>query len=184
MLPLIVSTFDYGGVEVRAADCRERFFVSPSAAPSSSTATAAARRRRSACSRASARSSSSAPTEYVPPFDCEADYVVHPEENVHAWCSFTAHAVPRLRALGWDVSIDPRLSVPGGRAAQLADCLDRAGRRRAGDWFSLELGIDVDGPAHQPPAGAARDARAVLGRVGSGLALAHADAPSRAAARQ
>ena len=75
--------------------------------------------------------------------DSEADYLVHVEEDVHALCSFTAHAVPRLRELGWRVEIaaDYPYQVVEGGAGWYAE-VDEDERP---DWFGLELGIEVDG---------------------------------------
>lgn len=39
------------------------------------------------------------------PYGAQADYLVAADEDVHAACSFTACAVPRLRQLGWEVEI-------------------------------------------------------------------------------
>jgi hypothetical protein len=34
-----------------------------------------------------------------------ADYIIRADGNVHGLCSFTAYAVPQLRALGWRVEL-------------------------------------------------------------------------------
>ena len=85
---------------------------------------------------------------YCPPLDSQADYLVHPDGNVHAWCSFTAYAVPQLGALGWAVEIadgypyrvvsEDAPWYAGLEAGSLEE-------EEEGDWFSLELGIEVDG---------------------------------------
>ena len=72
-----------------------------------------------------------------------ADYLVHIDADVHALCSFTAHAVPKLREHGFVVEIDEaypyRVAPPGAPwYAALSD-------EENGDWFSLELGVEVDG---------------------------------------
>ncbi|HVJ18087.1 MAG TPA: DEAD/DEAH box helicase [Polyangiaceae bacterium] len=144
VLPLIKLTFDYGGVEVRAADRRDRFFVFTERG----TELVARNRGDEAQAQCVLESFGAVELEcadqYLAPFDCDADYVVHPEENVHAWCSFSAHALPRLRALGWDVSIDPDYPyrVVGPNSALIASIEPE---EEEGDWFSLELGIDVSG---------------------------------------
>ncbi len=74
-----------------------------------------------------------------------ADYLVHQDDSVHALCSFLAHAVPLLRERGFDVEIDehqPRVTKP---AASFYAALRGDDGDDAGDWFSLELGVDVDG---------------------------------------
>ncbi len=73
------------------------------------------------------------------------DYAVRLDSDVHALCSFTAHAVPQLRALGWRVDIaadypwqtvEPTAPIV---ATITADEPERA------DWFGLELGVEIDG---------------------------------------
>jgi non-specific serine/threonine protein kinase len=145
VLPLVKLTFDYGGMEVRAADRRERFFVFTDRG----TELVARDRRGEAHAQCVLESFGAVELEcadnYLPPFDCQADYVVHPEENIHAWCSFSAHALPRLRARGWDVSIDPDYpyQVVAPDTALVASIEPEEDEE--GDWFSLELGIDVGG---------------------------------------
>ncbi len=80
----------------------------------------------------------------VPPLDSQADYLVQADENVHALCSFTAHAVPRLQELGWSVELAPSypyqvLTTDGAWFARLS-----IGEQQA-DWFSLELGVSDAG---------------------------------------
>jgi SNF2 family DNA or RNA helicase len=62
---------------------------------------------------------------------------------VHALCSFTAHALPKLREQGFVVEVDEeypyRVAPPG--APWYASLAEEEG----GDWFSLELGVEVDG---------------------------------------
>jgi superfamily II DNA or RNA helicase len=75
--------------------------------------------------------------------ESKADYLVHLDDNVHAVCSFTAHGVPELRERGFEVTIDAcypyQVTSPATSwYAQMDDEED-------GDWFSFELGIEVDG---------------------------------------
>jgi superfamily II DNA or RNA helicase len=72
-----------------------------------------------------------------------AEYVIRADGNVHALCSFTAYAVPQLRALGWrvDLPTDYPYQVVAADAPWYAHVADD---ERPG-WFNLELGIEVDG---------------------------------------
>ncbi len=72
-----------------------------------------------------------------------ADYVIRTDGNIHALCSFTAYAVPQLRALGWrvDVPLDYPYQVLAADAPWYAHVADD---ERPG-WFSLELGIEIEG---------------------------------------
>ena len=70
-----------------------------------------------------------------------ADYVVALDGDVHALCAFTAYAIPQLRALGWQIEIDrefPWQVVDGDAPLYAAAQPD-------GDWFTLELGIEIGG---------------------------------------
>jgi non-specific serine/threonine protein kinase len=132
-LPVLSVSFDYDGVVVRATDPGDRL-----------------RRDRTAEARALRLLESFGAVEIgyiedaVPPVDSCADYLVVAQGNVHSWCSFTAYALPRLRNAGWQIEVDPdypyRLveADPEWVASVDADS-DR------GDWFTLELGIDIGG---------------------------------------
>src|SRR5690606_32631025 len=69
----------------------------------------------------------------------EAHYLVNLSDNVHSLCSFGAYAIPQLRDLGWDVTVEedyPYQVVPNS-APWYADVGSLDERP---DWFSLELG--------------------------------------------
>ncbi|HEY1812877.1 MAG TPA: DEAD/DEAH box helicase [Kofleriaceae bacterium] len=73
-----------------------------------------------------------------------ADYVLAVDGDVHALCAFTAHSLPRLRALGWHVDIAadyPWQTV----AADAPLCVAALPDPDRPDWFGLELGIEIDG---------------------------------------
>jgi superfamily II DNA or RNA helicase len=71
------------------------------------------------------------------------DYVLRLDGDVHALCAFTAYALPQLRQLGWAIEIDPDYpwQVVGEDAPLYLDVAPAA----RSDWFSLELGIELDG---------------------------------------
>jgi superfamily II DNA or RNA helicase len=73
-----------------------------------------------------------------------ADYLVHVDSDVHQLCAFGAYAIPQLRALGWQVDIDPDymwqvVDEDGPWFAEVA------AQEEAPDWFSLHLGVEIDG---------------------------------------
>ncbi|HEV8246836.1 MAG TPA: DEAD/DEAH box helicase, partial [Polyangiaceae bacterium] len=144
VLPLLTLTFDYAGVEVRASDRRERFFVATERGTELVSRNPQDEARAQCLLESFGALELECVDDYVPAFDSEADYLVHPEESVHAWCSFSAHALPRLRSLGWQISVaeDYPYRVVAADAPLLAS-LEADDERQ--DWFSLELGIDVDG---------------------------------------
>ena len=71
------------------------------------------------------------------------DYVLRIDGDVHALCAFAAYALPQLRQMGWTIEIDPDYpwQVVDHEAPMYAD-VAQADRP---DWFSLELGVEVDG---------------------------------------
>ncbi|MEO6775592.1 MAG: DEAD/DEAH box helicase [Kofleriaceae bacterium] len=72
------------------------------------------------------------------------DYVLAVDGDAHALCAFGAHALPQLRAMGWQIDIDPDYPwqlVAGDAALYVAA---QAEPERP-DWFGLELGIEIDG---------------------------------------
>jgi hypothetical protein len=73
----------------------------------------------------------------------KADYIIRADGNVHGLCSFTAYAVPQLRALGWRVEVpaDYPYQVVAPDVPWYAHVADDA----QPGWFNLELGIEVDG---------------------------------------
>jgi SNF2 family DNA or RNA helicase len=79
-----------------------------------------------------------------PDFDSQADYVLQLDGNVHAFCSFTAHVVPQLRAKGWLVEIDPDYpyQVVATEPVFYANVEPVEDDH---DWFNLELGVELEG---------------------------------------
>ena len=81
--------------------------------------------------------------------DCEvspgarADYVIGLDGDAHALCAFTAYALPQLRDRGWRIAIDPAYpwQVVAGDAPMYAEL----GNAEREDWFSVELGIEIEG---------------------------------------
>ena len=74
----------------------------------------------------------------------DADFVVRCEGTVHEFCAFTAEVVPKLRALGWKVEVaaDHQFRTVEASPNWYAD-LEPDDEEE--DWFSLELGVDLDG---------------------------------------
>ncbi len=142
--PLIELGFDYGGTRVRASDDRTRVFRSDRGslvAVERNVAYEAEARR--VLERLGALELACFDDLAVNP-GCDAEYVVRVDGGAHLFCAFTANALPQLRALGWEVEIDPAYpfrvvepDVPWFAAVAPDDALP--------GWFSLELGIEVDG---------------------------------------
>jgi hypothetical protein len=136
--PLCELSFDYGGACVRASDdddgevSRDR---------------SAELRARAVLERLGAVEVEVVEEVALPP-GCDADYVVRPDGDAHSWCQFTAEALPQLRALGWQVDIDPSYPFRVAQADELrwyAEVKPLSAEGGLPDWFSLELGVEVDG---------------------------------------
>src|SRR4051812_33799094 len=72
-----------------------------------------------------------------------ADYIIRADGNVHGLCSFTAYAVPQLRGLGWRVEVPT--NYPYQIVAPDVPWYAHVADDEQPGWFSLELGIEVDG---------------------------------------
>jgi len=144
LVPVISLRFDYGGVKVRAADRRTRFFVGDG------DGVGVVGRDREGEARAQCLLESFGAieldcSEHVSAgLDADADYLVQFDGDVHAYCSFGACALPQLRAMGWVVTVDPSYpyQVVESSAPWYASVEPDEERT---DWFGLELGIVVDG---------------------------------------
>ncbi len=88
----------------------------------------------------------------IPPFGSEANYLVCAEPNPHAACSFSAQALPELEKQGFKVIIEPDYPYQVidtsphwyGKVEPSEEQLPLFAEARM-DWFSLELGIEVQG---------------------------------------
>jgi superfamily II DNA or RNA helicase len=135
--------FDYEGTPVRASDERDRF-LGAEAEHSGVDRDRAGEREAQRLLESFGAVELGCLSSHTAAYDSEADYVVHGDGNVHALCSFTAHAAPRLRELGWhvDVAEDYPYQVVDVESGWFADVVPD---RLRGDWFSLELGVEVGG---------------------------------------
>jgi superfamily II DNA or RNA helicase len=161
LLPVLALAFDYRGTVVRANDKRD--LVGSLA------------RNLAAEGRARQLLESFGPLDLACLDDIEAklgsqaDYVVRTDGDTHVLCSFTAYAVPQLRALGWridiaanypwqtidadpqlfaEIAVSPRAPEKARRGAgreKARDLRELAAPEGGNDWFSLHLGIEVEG---------------------------------------
>lgn len=75
--------------------------------------------------------------------DVDADYMVRLEGNRNDLCSFSAHAIPRLRAAGWSVVIDEDYPYQVHDTRDVEWVASVAPDEERPDWFGLELGVRV-----------------------------------------
>ncbi len=143
-MPLIALSFDYQGTRVRAGDDAQRVLrEGPSGLEVVPRDVACEREARRLLERMGAVELDCLGDAAAPP-DCDADYVIRPEQGRSAFCAFSAEAVPQLKALGFKVEIDEGYPFqviaqdPGWVAT-----VTPSGEKR--DWFSLELGVEVNG---------------------------------------
>jgi superfamily II DNA or RNA helicase len=141
--PVISLSFEYDEFRVRASDPGERVFCALGGT------IAAKRRDRQAEQAARMLLESFGVVElelletYAVAPDCNADYVVHPEGDAQVQCAFTAHALPQLRALGWDVRVEADFPYRVLAEAPWYSRIEPDDEKP--DWFNLELGIEVGG---------------------------------------
>jgi superfamily II DNA or RNA helicase len=150
LVPLLALSFDYDGTRVDAADERARVFRSDAggleAIERDRVAEGQARHVLErlgavelACFEALAA-----------PDGCKADYALRPDGDQHSFCAFTARALASWRDLGWRVEVDaayPFRVVDREPAwyASTEPSHSPHSPRSAGDWFGLELGVEVEG---------------------------------------
>jgi superfamily II DNA or RNA helicase len=79
----------------------------------------------------------------APATECDADYVIGVDGEVRDFCAFTATAVPRLRAAGWRVEIDPAYPFHVIAPSEVTFFARVAPNTK--NWFALELGVEVNG---------------------------------------
>jgi SNF2 family DNA or RNA helicase len=84
----------------------------------------------------------------LPPVDTDPDYVVGVDGELLDFCTFTAQAIPKLRALGWHVDIDPGYPYRVIEPADVRLFAKVSNDPKRIDWFNLELGIDVEGKTY------------------------------------
>ena len=130
-------SFEYQGVRVRASDPTDRVGSDTRWIPRDRGAEAHARRILEGFGPIEI----AALEDCAPPPGSDADYVVDPEGDTGRLCNFNAQAIPRLRALGWQVEVHGELDLEvldGGEwFAELVP--EERG------WFELELGVECDG---------------------------------------
>ena len=143
-LPVLSLTFDYGGVRVSTQDRRERFFVSQRGGVAHVARDQAGEARVQRMLEGFGAVELGCVDHIVASEDSSADYAVQAHGDVHSWCWFTAQALPRLKELGFEVEFAegyPYRNVSGD-ARWFADVRELDD---AQDWFSLELGVEIEG---------------------------------------
>jgi superfamily II DNA or RNA helicase len=144
LVPVLTLSFDYGGVKVRAADRRTRFFVAEGDGVGV-VGRDAAGEARAQCLLESFGAVELDCSEHVSAGpNADADYLVQFDGDVHSYCSFGACALPQLRALGWVISVDPSYPYQVVESTFPWYANVEPDEERT-DWFGLELGIHIDG---------------------------------------
>jgi SNF2 family DNA or RNA helicase len=144
MAPLVELWFDYGGTSVRANDERTRLFRGGGGGLTAVDRDQSAEgRARDVLERLGAVDLACI-DDVVTSSGRDADYVVRIDGDAHVYCAFTASLLAQLRALGWDYHVAPDYpfqvapaDTPWFASVEPSPELP--------DWFSLELGVEVDG---------------------------------------
>ena len=140
-LALASVSFDYGGTRIRCSDGRQSFFVGVG----SSLRTVARHSERELHACRSLEGFGLVEVACLDQFGAAAhagaDYVVDPEGDMDALCSFNMIGLPELRELGWRIDVLPTYpcQTPATEPVWFAQADPEA------DWFDLQLGIEVDG---------------------------------------
>jgi superfamily II DNA or RNA helicase len=143
--PVMALRFEYEGFVVAGSDPRERVFC---AGRDGGTVPRARDRAGEGRARMTLEGFGAIELELLEGYAAQpgsaAEYVVQPEVHAQHLCAFTAHAVPQLRALGFEVEVadDYPYRVLTEQTPWYAVVTPDA---KKPDWFALELGIEVDG---------------------------------------
>ncbi len=143
-VPVLALSFEYAGTQIRASDRRKHFFVGQGGSLARVERDLAGEARAQCLLEGFGAVEVEHATSYAADLDSQADYIVQVGGNVHTLCSFTAYAVPQLESLGFKFQIasDYPYQVVSSDVPWYAD-VDPSEERS--DWFSLELGIEIDG---------------------------------------
>ena len=163
-LPVLCLSFDYAGTQIAARDPQQRFFVARGAGLQPVERDL----EREAVARAELERFGAVELGclegYTESYGSSADYLVALEGDAHAYCAFSAQAVPELRAQGFVVRIDPEypyqvlaeepswyLELQPEASADKPRSLLSPGLGRVApaserpDWFACEIGVEVEG---------------------------------------
>lgn len=144
-LAVLQLSFDYGAMRISASDQRDAFFVADGNTVLQMPRDFALERQAQFVLEGFGAVELGCLDEVCASDDSEAQYLVNISDNVHALCSFTAYAVPQLRSLGWHVEIaeDYPYQVISGEPSWYGNVEEDGDS--TGDWFTLELGVEIDG---------------------------------------
>ena len=141
--PVIELTFEYPGFTVSSSDVLQRFFSSERGRSAAFARDNEAETRARHLLEGFGVIDLELLEDYGNAPDSRAHYLVQTDETRDARCAFTAHAIPQLRALGFKVKIDE--DYPYQVLAEEPSWYAVVDDSDKPDWFSLELGIEVDG---------------------------------------
>jgi len=144
-LPALRLTFDYLGTKLRVSDARGQFFVGGGVDVTTVDRDREGEARVARLIEGFGAVDLRCLSDIEPALDSEADYVLAPQGGAHAWCSFSASALPELRALGYRVEVEQGYPYGTGDTAPPPwhATIEEDDERE--DWFSLELGVEVNG---------------------------------------
>ncbi len=143
-VPVIELCFRYEGFTARSSDTQQRFFCADRAGMAAFSRDAQAEARARHLLEGFGAIDLELLEDYGVVPGSRADYLLHVDEIKDARCAFTAYALPQLSALGWKVSVadDYPYQVLTQEPPWYA-VVEESDEKP--DWFSLELGIEIDG---------------------------------------
>ena len=139
---LISLSFQYGSTRILASESSERIFHATAEGVMTSPRDREAEGRARFLLESLGAVDLDCLDDYGLPPDVEADYLVRLEGDAHAFCEFTARALPRLERMGFLVEMDERypyqvVDAEVGWYATVAPSSERL------DWFGLQLGVQL-----------------------------------------
>ncbi|HEY2517380.1 MAG TPA: DEAD/DEAH box helicase [Polyangiaceae bacterium] len=144
LAPLVELRFDYDGTVVRANDERTRLFRGDGGGLATIERDVVAEGRARAVLERLGALDLACVEDIVPVSGCDADYVVRIDGDAHVYCTFTSNLLAQLRSLGWacEVAADYPFRVAPADVPWFATVEPAP---ELPDWFSLELGVEVEG---------------------------------------
>jgi superfamily II DNA or RNA helicase len=147
-LPVICLAFDYTGTVIAARDPRQRFFVAQGGALQPVERDVRGEEEARAELERLGAVELACLDGYTESHGSAADYLVALDGDAHAYCTFSAQAVPELRARGFVVEIDAEYpyQVVAEEPSWYLDVKPQStAGSGSGDWFACEIGVEVEG---------------------------------------
>jgi superfamily II DNA or RNA helicase len=143
--PLIELTFEYGPYRIACNDPQLRFFRGDGGGTRELARDSVAETRAKHLLESFGAIELELLEDYGTAPDSRAHYLLQLDETGDARCAFTAYALPQLRTLGFGVELDEAYPYRVLTEEPPWYAVLHGGDDEQSDWFSLELGVEIDG---------------------------------------